>query len=64
MWRGSSNWEHSDYQSFFIINSTNQRNEEYRILVNMGNEIQKFVGLTNKVYEYVLVTAYSTHTPG
>lgn len=30
----------------------------------MGNEIQRFVGLTNKVYEYVLVTAYSTHTAG
>ncbi|KAH8410913.1 hypothetical protein KR222_008912 [Zaprionus bogoriensis] len=43
---------------------TNQRNEEYRILVNMGNNIERIRGLSNKVYEYVLVTAYSVHTPG
>ncbi|XP_034106728.1 maltase A2 [Drosophila albomicans] len=43
---------------------TNLRNEEYRILVNMGNKIEKITGLSNKVYEYILVTAYSVHRPG
>ncbi|XP_030573632.1 maltase A2 [Drosophila novamexicana] len=43
---------------------TNKRSEEYRIFVNMGNSIEILEGLSNKVYEYVLVTAYSLHTPG
>lgn len=44
--------------------STNQRNEEYRILVNMGNKIEMLEGLSNKVYEFVLATAYSVHRIG
>lgn len=30
----------------------------------MSNDIQRIYDLSDKVYEYVLVTAYSVHTPG
>ncbi|XP_039501929.1 maltase A2 [Drosophila santomea] len=43
---------------------TNKISEEYRILVNMGNDIEILDGLASKTYEYVLATAYSTHYPG
>ncbi|TDG41736.1 hypothetical protein AWZ03_011842 [Drosophila navojoa] len=43
---------------------TNNLNEEYRILVNMGNGMEIIDGLTDKVFEYMLVTAYSRHRPG
>ncbi|XP_022233872.2 maltase A2 [Drosophila obscura] len=43
---------------------TNRYSEEYRILVNMGNGIEQFDGLADKVFEYVLTTAYSPHYQG
>ncbi|KAH8277806.1 hypothetical protein KR018_007653 [Drosophila ironensis] len=43
---------------------TNKYSEEFRILVNMGNNMEIIEGLTTKTYEYVLVTAYSTHHLG
>ncbi|KAH8245841.1 hypothetical protein KR038_005018 [Drosophila bunnanda] len=43
---------------------TNKHSEEYRILVNMGNNMEMIDGLGTKTYEYVLVTAYSTHYAG
>ncbi|EDW00812.1 maltase A2 [Drosophila grimshawi] len=43
---------------------TNNHNEEYRILVNMGNKMEIIDALVDRVFEYILVTAYSVHTPG
>ncbi|KAH8299306.1 hypothetical protein KR044_000275 [Drosophila immigrans] len=61
--KGGFSYEAVTEQVLQIIR-TNQRNEEYRILVNMGNRIERIEGLSNKVYEYMLVTAYSVHRPG
>ncbi|XP_017105817.2 maltase A2 [Drosophila bipectinata] len=43
---------------------TNKISEEYRILVNMGNNMEILDGLDSKTYEYVLLTAYSPRYPG
>ncbi|XP_001360301.2 maltase A2 [Drosophila pseudoobscura] len=43
---------------------TNKYSEEYRILVNMGNGMEIIDGLADKVFEYVLTTAYSSHHQG
>ncbi|BFG05999.1 maltase A2 [Drosophila madeirensis] len=43
---------------------TNKYSEEYRILVNMGNGLEIVEGLADKVFEYVLTTAYSPHQQG
>ncbi|XP_049306794.1 maltase A2 isoform X1 [Bactrocera dorsalis] len=38
--------------------------EEYRVLANLGNQIEYFDGLTNKTMEYVLLNSYSPHRYG
>ncbi|XP_068145407.1 maltase A2 [Drosophila tropicalis] len=60
---GGFSYEAVNEQVLQIIR-TNKINEEYRILINMGNNMEKLEGLSDKTYEYILTTAYSTHYPG
>ncbi|EDW74214.1 maltase A2 [Drosophila willistoni] len=60
---GGFSYEAVNEQVLQIIR-TNKINEEYRILINMGNNMEVLEGLSDKTYEYILTTAYSTHYPG
>ncbi|XP_039954323.1 maltase A2-like [Bactrocera tryoni] len=50
-------------QVFQVIRTAVDR-EEYRVLANLGNQIEYFDGLTNKTMEYVLLNSYSPHRYG
>ncbi|XP_049306792.1 maltase A2 [Bactrocera dorsalis] len=50
-------------QVFQVVRTAVDR-EEYRVLANLGNQIEYFDGLTNKTMEYVLLNSYSPHRYG
>ncbi|CAD7012686.1 maltase A2-like [Ceratitis capitata] len=50
-------------QVFQVVRTAVGR-EEYRVLANLGNQIESFEGLTNKTMEYVLLNSYSPHNYG
>ncbi|XP_030388140.1 maltase A2 [Scaptodrosophila lebanonensis] len=60
---GGFSYEAVSTHVFQIIRS-NQLNEEYRIYVNLGNGIEVLNGLSDKVYEFVLLTSYSPRRLG
>ncbi|CAD7012689.1 unnamed protein product [Ceratitis capitata] len=50
-------------QVFQVVRTAVGR-EEYRVLANLGNQIEYLEGLTNKTMEYVLLNSYSPHNYG
>uniref|UniRef100_A0A0K8V5J1 alpha-glucosidase n=1 Tax=Bactrocera latifrons TaxID=174628 RepID=A0A0K8V5J1_BACLA len=50
-------------QVFQIVRTAVKR-EEYRVLANLGNQLEYFDGLANKTMEYVLLNSYSPHRYG
>ncbi|CAD7012690.1 unnamed protein product [Ceratitis capitata] len=50
-------------QVFQVVRTAAGR-EEYRVLANLGNQIEYLERLTNKTMEYVLLNSYSPHKNG